>query len=100
MQQDGARFHLEDMCTTINNDIFSNNWPLQNLDFVGGFFYVMWHTSHVWSVFVCFVGEKALKDATIPYSTIEQACVGYVYGKTLNEIWFFKILVYIKMSVF
>lgn len=25
-------------------------------------------------------GEKALKDAGVPYSAIEQACVGYVYG--------------------
>ncbi|CAN9503116.1 unnamed protein product [Ophioblennius macclurei] len=25
-------------------------------------------------------GEKALKDAGIPYTSIEQACVGYVYG--------------------
>uniref|UniRef100_A0A671V108 Sterol carrier protein 2 n=1 Tax=Sparus aurata TaxID=8175 RepID=A0A671V108_SPAAU len=26
------------------------------------------------------LGEKALADAGIPYSSIEQACVGYVYG--------------------
>ncbi|XP_052571063.1 sterol carrier protein 2 isoform X2 [Peromyscus californicus insignis] len=25
-------------------------------------------------------GQKALADAQIPYSTVEQACVGYVYG--------------------
>ncbi|KAG8536350.1 hypothetical protein GDO81_026563, partial [Engystomops pustulosus] len=25
-------------------------------------------------------GEKALADAGIPYSLVEQACVGYVYG--------------------
>ncbi|MEQ2176682.1 sterol carrier protein 2, partial [Goodea atripinnis] len=25
-------------------------------------------------------GEKALTDAGVPYSAIEQACVGYVYG--------------------
>lgn len=29
----------------------------------------------------CVTGEKALADAGIPYSAIEQACVGYVYGK-------------------
>lgn len=29
----------------------------------------------------CVAGEKALADAGIPYSAIEQACVGYVYGK-------------------
>lgn len=29
------------------------------------------------------LGQKALADAGIPYSAIEQACVGYVYGKTL-----------------
>lgn len=28
------------------------------------------------------LGEKALADAGIPYSSIEQACVGYVYGET------------------
>lgn len=27
-------------------------------------------------------GEKALKDAGIPYSKVEQACCGYVYGDT------------------
>lgn len=27
------------------------------------------------------LGEKALADAGIPYSAVEQACVGYVYGK-------------------
>ncbi|XP_064604481.1 sterol carrier protein 2-like [Liolophura sinensis] len=27
-------------------------------------------------------GEKALQDAGIPYSEVEQACVGYVYGDT------------------
>lgn len=26
-------------------------------------------------------GQKALADAGVPYSAIEQACVGYVYGK-------------------
>jgi hypothetical protein len=26
-------------------------------------------------------GEKALADAGIPYSTVEQAVVGYVYGR-------------------
>lgn len=31
------------------------------------------------------LGEKALADAGIPYSAIEQACVGYVYGKTFTE---------------
>ncbi|KAG7227226.1 hypothetical protein INR49_013886, partial [Caranx melampygus] len=30
-------------------------------------------------------GEKALADAGIPYSAIEQACVGYVYGMTLLD---------------
>lgn len=29
------------------------------------------------------LGQKALADAGIPYSAIQQACVGYVYGKTL-----------------
>jgi len=28
-----------------------------------------------------FSGQKALADAGIPYSAVEQACVGYVYGK-------------------
>lgn len=28
------------------------------------------------------VGEKALADAGVSYSAIEQACVGYVYGET------------------
>lgn len=28
-----------------------------------------------------FVGQKALVDAGIPYSAVQQACVGYVYGK-------------------
>lgn len=28
------------------------------------------------------LGQNALADAGIPYSAIEQACVGYVYGKT------------------
>lgn len=28
------------------------------------------------------LGQKALADAGIPYSAVEQACVGYVYGKT------------------
>lgn len=27
------------------------------------------------------LGQKALADAGIPYSAVEQACVGYVYGK-------------------
>ena len=27
------------------------------------------------------LGQKALADAGVPYSAIEQACVGYVYGK-------------------
>ena len=27
-------------------------------------------------------GTKALEDAGIPYSEIEQACVGYVYGES------------------
>ncbi|XP_047727411.1 sterol carrier protein 2 isoform X1 [Prionailurus viverrinus] len=27
-------------------------------------------------------GEKALSDAKIPYSLVEQACVGYVYGES------------------
>lgn len=27
-------------------------------------------------------GQNALEDAGIPYSAVEQACVGYVYGKT------------------
>lgn len=26
------------------------------------------------------LGEKALVDAGVPYSAVEQACVGYVYG--------------------
>ena len=28
-----------------------------------------------------FAGIKALEDAGISYDAIEQACVGYVYGK-------------------
>lgn len=32
----------------------------------------------------CVAGEKALADAGIPYSAIEQACVGYVYGKSMS----------------
>lgn len=43
----------------------------------------------VWHVCKCFMtlclhpvsGQKALADAGIQYSDIEQACVGYVYGK-------------------
>lgn len=31
------------------------------------------------------VGEKALADAGISYSAVEQACVGYVYGETSNK---------------
>lgn len=27
------------------------------------------------------LGQKALADAGIPYSAVEQACVGYVYGE-------------------
>lgn len=36
----------------------------------------------VWS-FSSIAGQKALADAGIPYSAIEQACVGYVYGNTV-----------------
>uniref|UniRef100_A0A8C2UZT2 Sterol carrier protein 2 n=1 Tax=Chinchilla lanigera TaxID=34839 RepID=A0A8C2UZT2_CHILA len=29
-------------------------------------------------------GQKALADAQIPYSAVEQACVGYVYGESTS----------------
>lgn len=32
------------------------------------------------------LGERALADAGISYSDIEQACVGYVYGKTSADV--------------
>lgn len=38
----------------------------------------------VFTVCHCAAGEKALVDAGIPYSAIEQACVGYVYGKCMS----------------
>lgn len=41
------------------------------------------------------VGEKALADAGISYSAIEQACVGYVYGETTKKmsfVWFVYVL--------
>lgn len=30
--------------------------------------------------FCCGTGQKALADAGIKYSAVQQACVGYVYG--------------------
>lgn len=36
--------------------------------------------STIWLNTFVFIGQKALSDAQIPYSVVEQACVGYVYG--------------------
>lgn len=33
-----------------------------------------------WPLLLSVLGEKALADTGVPYSAIEQACVGYVYG--------------------
>lgn len=37
----------------------------------------------LYNMYIAILGQKALADAGIPYSAIEQACVGYVYGKIL-----------------
>ena len=36
---------------------------------------------HILTVFTFITGTKALEDAGVSYDAIEQACVGYVYGK-------------------
>lgn len=43
-------------------------------------------TSNLFFQFLNILGQKALADAGIPYSAVEQACVGYVYGKYCHLI--------------
>lgn len=34
--------------------------------------------------FILFIGSKALNDAGISYTEVDQAVVGYCYGKSIN----------------
>lgn len=52
----------------------------------------MWHHVLLLYVHILFLGQKALADAGVPYSAIEQACVGYVYGKLFLLLFTFGMI--------
>ena len=49
---------------------------------------VHWNISQIF----IFSGTKALEDAGISYDEVEQACVGYVYGKQRSCYWWVHVM--------